>query len=137
MLRFLPTNTPSADPQLATVRAHFGQHGTALCNAATLIAGDTGAARVLRLISDLRSATRLERTHRKSLVDLHRLLSLDIAHDNQDAEIPCWMSLDPANPKVEQICLLTDRVFDLLCEIGDGDEAVAMAALSIPTRTAA
>lgn len=61
MLRNLPSKTLPADQQLAAVRAHFGEHGTALCNAAELIDGDTGTALVLRLMSCLREASRLDR----------------------------------------------------------------------------
>ena len=61
MLRKLPTKTLSADLQLAHVRAHFEEHGAALCNAAGLIDGQVGTARVLRLMSGLREASRLDR----------------------------------------------------------------------------
>ncbi|PIL18906.1 hypothetical protein P775_17850 [Puniceibacterium antarcticum] len=97
MLCKIPTNTLSADLLIATVRAHFAEHGAALCNAAALIENEHGAARVLRLMSDLRKATHLDRTLRNKLIDLHRLLSLDIALGNLEAELPNWIMLDPAD----------------------------------------
>ncbi|MGR3496081.1 hypothetical protein [Citreimonas sp.] len=57
MLSKLPTKKLSADQTLDAVRAHFDQHGTALCRAAGLIAGEAGTARVLRLMSGLREAS--------------------------------------------------------------------------------
>lgn len=122
MLRNLPTTTLSADPQLAAVRAHFAEHGTALCNAAALIGGEAGTARVLRLMSALREASRLDRTLRRRLVDLHRLLSLDLVVDAFEPDLSFWADLDPASPEVEKLCLLTDRLYDLLVEIGELDD---------------
>ncbi|WP_111731717.1 hypothetical protein [Roseovarius amoyensis] len=122
MLRNLPTTTLSAELQLAAVRAHFAEHGTALCNAAALIGGEAGTARVLRLMSALREASRLDRALRRRLVDLHRLLSLDLVVDAFEPDLSFWTDLDPASPEVEKLCLLTDRLYDLLVEIGELDD---------------
>lgn len=130
MLRKLPTKTLSADQTLDAVRAHFDEHGAALCNAAGLIDAEPGTARVLRLMSGLREASRLDRTTRRRLVDLHRLLSLDPVIDAFEPDLSSWVLLDPASPEVEELCLLTDRLFDLLVEIGELDDerdAVALA----------
>ncbi|MDD9708417.1 hypothetical protein PVW53_12925 [Seohaeicola sp. SP36] len=121
MLRpFIPT-TLSADPQLAAVRAHFKEHGAALQNAATLVNGDAGAASVLRLMSELRAASHLNRPMRRRLVALHRLLSLDTVVEEFEPDLSSWVLLDPASPEVEQICLLTDGLFDLLTLINELD----------------
>ncbi|MEP2952646.1 MAG: hypothetical protein ABJN39_04635 [Sulfitobacter sp.] len=128
MLRKIPTRTLSADPQLATVRVHFDEHGTALCNAAALIGGDAGKARALRLISSLREVPRLDRTTRQKLVDLHRHLSLDPVLDGFEPDLTFWVLLDPASAEVEQICLLTDQLHALLVEIGErGEQQDALA----------
>ena len=137
MLRKFPTKTLSADLQLAAVRAHFDKHGSALCNAAGLIDGDAGAARVLRLMSGLREASRLGRGARRRLVDLHRLLSLDLLGDSLDPELSSWPLLDPASPEVEELCLLTDRLYDLLVEIGELDGERDALALAPPAQHAA
>lgn len=137
MLRQLPTRNPSADPPLSTVRGHFAENGAALCNAAGLIDGDAGTARVLRLMSDLREATGLDRGIRRRLVDLHRLLSLDPVFDGFEPDLSFWALLDPASPEVEQICLLTDRLFDLLVEIGERDEHQGAMALALRDQDAA
>ncbi|WP_422072013.1 hypothetical protein [Tranquillimonas rosea] len=137
MLRKLPTKTLSADQQLATVRVHFAKHGTALCNAAGLIDGDAGTARVLRLMSGLREGSRLDRTTRRRLVDLHRLLSLDPVIDEFEPGPSAWVLLDPASPEVEELCLLTDRLFDLLVEIGELDDEQGALALALKAQDAA
>ncbi|MFG6584448.1 hypothetical protein [Sulfitobacter sp. 1A12779] len=133
MLRKLPTKTLSVDLQLTAVREFFDKHGAALCNAAELIDGEAGTARVLRLMSRLREASRLERATRRRLVDLHRLLSLDPVIDAFEPDLSSWMLLDPASPEVEELCLLTDRLYDLLVEMGEMDDdrdALALALLA-------
>ncbi|WP_322865311.1 hypothetical protein U5922_003345 [Aquicoccus sp. G2-2] len=137
MLRNLPTKTLSADPQLAAVRAHFAEQGTALCNAATLIDGEAGKARVLRLVSALREASRLDQATRRKLVDLHRLLSLDPVVDELEPDLSSWGLLDPASPEVEELCLLTDRLYDLLVKIGELDDEREAMALALRQQDAA
>jgi len=137
MLRKLLTKTLSADQTLDAVRMHFEEHGAALCNAAGLIDGDAGTARVLRLMSGLREASRLDRTTRRRLVDLHRLLSLDPVVDAFEPDLSSWMLLDPASPEVEELCLLTDRLYDLLLEIGELDDEQYALALALQAQDAA
>ena len=137
MLRTLPTKTLPADQQLAIARAHFDQHGAALCNAAGLIGGDAGTARVLRLMSSLREATRLDRTTRQLMVDLHRLLSLDPLGDAFEPDLSFWHHLAPASAEVEDLCLLTDRLYDLLVEIDELDDDQDALALARPAQAVA
>lgn len=137
MLRKLPTKTLSVDQQLATVRAHFAKHGTAMYNAAGLIAGEAGKARVLRLMSGLREISRLDRATRRKLVDLHRLLSLDPVGDDLEPDLSSWSLLDPASFEVEELCLLTDRLYDLLVKIGELDAMRDARALGLPAQDAA
>ncbi len=137
MLRKILTKTLSADRQLAAARSYFWEHGTALCNAAGLIAGDAGADRVLRLMSDLREATRLDHTARRRLVDLHRFLSLDPVVESSEPDLSDWVLLDPGSPEVEQICLLTDQLYDLLIEVGALDEQQHAEALALEAQGAA
>lgn len=137
MLRKLPTKTLSTDSQLAAARAHFDEHGSALCNAAALIGGEAGTARVLRLMSVLRETSRLSWAARRRLVDLHRLLSLDPVIDEFEPDLSFWVLLDPASPEVEELCLLTDRLYDLLVEIGELDDERDALALALPAQDAA
>lgn len=137
MLRKLPTKTLSADLQLAAVRAHFDEHGSALCNAAGLIDGEAGTARVLRLMTGLREASRLDRSTRHRLVELHRLLSLDPVIDVFEPDLSSWVLLDPASPEVEELCLLTDRLYDLLIKIGELDDERDALALALLAQDAA
>lgn len=137
MLRKLPSTTLSADPQLAAVRAFFDEHGAALCNAAGLIDGEAGTAHVLRLMSGLREASRLDRATRRRLVDLHRLLSLDPVVDTFEPDLSSWILLDPASRQVEELCLLTDHLYDLLVAIGEREEERDALALALLAQDAA
>lgn len=136
MLRTLPKPL-STDPQHATVCAHFARHGEALRNAAVLLQGQTGEARVLRVLSDLRITTKLERATRRRLVDLHRLLSLDPVFCDPEADAGPWQFLDPGSREVEDICLLADALFALLKEIGELDDEMDAFALSVKDLDAA
>lgn len=137
MLCKLPSKTLSADQILAAVRAHFDKHGSALCNAAGLIDGEAGTARVLRLMSGMREASRLDRAARRRLVDLHRLLPLDPVIDEFEPDLSSWILLDPDSPEVGELCLLTDRLYDLLVEIGELDDERDALALALPVQDAA
>ncbi|MEP1589443.1 hypothetical protein [Sulfitobacter sp.] len=137
MLRTLTTKTLSAEPQIAITRTFVAEHGTDLCNAAGRIAGDAGTAHVLRLMSMLREASRLDRTMRLRLVDLHRLLSLDLVVEAYEPDFSTWVFLDPASEEVENLCLPTDRLYDLLIDVSDLDAEWGRQALDLPAQKAA
>lgn len=88
-------------------------------------------------MSELREASRLDRTTRRKLVDLHRLLSLDPVIDDLEPDLSAWVLLDPASPEVEELYLLTDQLFDLLVEIGEMDEEETALALALQAQAAA
>ena len=137
MLRTLPTKTLSAEPQIAITRAFVAEHGTALCNAAGRIAGEAGTAHVLRLMSMLREAPRLDRTMRLWYSNLYCLISLDPAVEARDPDPSNWVFLDPASEEVEHLCLLTDRLYDLLVDISYLDVKWEKQALDLPAQKAA
>lgn len=124
------SKTLTADPQLAAVRHHFDEHGSAMVNAAGLIGGPAAARNVVRLLGDLREATHLDRTIKRKLVALHRLLSLDPIGEGEEPDLDLSSLLDPASREVEEICLLADHLFELLEDVGalaDARDAMAEA----------
>jgi len=135
----LRTHTPfqSIDAHHAAVCAHFAAHGEALRNAAGLLQEGSGEARVVRIMTDLRNSTKLDRAMRRRLLDLHRLLSLD--SEFGDPEFDSGLSLlpDPDSEEVQEICLLSDRLFDLLVEIGEQDDETGASAFVVEDRHAA
>jgi len=136
MLRTLPTNL-STDPQRAAVSRHRAQHGEALRNAASLLQGQTGEVRVLRIMSDLRTTTKLKLATRRCLVNLHRLFSLDPLFGDPETDAGPWQFLDPGSREVEDICMLADGLFDLLVEIGKLDDKMDVFALAVHDQDAA
>jgi len=137
MLRKLPSKTLSADQTLDAVRSHFDEQGAALCTAASLIDGEAGTARVLRLMSGLREVSRLDRAKRRRLVELHRLLSLNPVIDEHEPALSMWLLLDPASSEVEELCMLTDQFYDLLVELGELDDERDALALVLRAQDAA
>ena len=107
------------DEHLEAARSFFCQRARELADAALLLGGPSAEARVIRCSKRLMTASRFDGGLRRDLVALHRLFSLRDAGD-ADAALP---DLDPASPEVEQICLLTDRLEDLLREIEDGSSS--------------
>ena len=83
-----------------------------------------GRLRNVGLAWNLRTTTRLERATRRRLVDLHRLISLDPVFGDSETDSGLWQFLNPGSRDVEEICLLADRLFDLLVEIGELDDEV-------------
>ncbi|MFX0546773.1 hypothetical protein ACEWPL_014620 [Roseovarius sp. S1116L3] len=121
----------SQDESLNAVRAFFSKHGEAAQNASLLLGGATAYRRCLRLLSSLRDAPILSRHLKHELVQLHRLLMLDPIGDPDALETKLFLEIHPADPIVEDLCMLADQLFDLLEVIGaNSDEQEARAALA-------
>lgn len=92
------------------VRAFLAEHRDALLNASTFLGGKPACRRCLRLLDTMREAPQLTRRLRMELVDLHRFLMGEAA--------PLGLSIepviDPADPRVCDLCLLADKLHHLL-----------------------
>ncbi|WP_232281496.1 hypothetical protein [Sagittula stellata] len=88
-------------------------------------------------MSDLPEVSRLDRTSRLRLVALHRLLSLDPIIDALEPDLSSWVLVVSASPEMEELCLITDRLYDLLVEIGELDDARDARALALQVNDAA
>ncbi len=111
--------TVSADPALAVTTIFFHDHATAMLNAAAMLGGPCAYRRCLRFLSDLAEAASLSRPLKRELVWLHRLLSLENVGDPDEEETARFAMLDLLDPRVEEICLETDRLFELLLTISE------------------
>ena len=106
------TTLPAAMVQLLIF---LSNHREGLENAAALLGGPIAARRLRGLVEALSvPQPRLTRWISRELVALHRLLTLeDVA--NFDSVPAYYFSLiDPADPAVAEICLLTDGLTDCL-----------------------
>jgi hypothetical protein len=115
MFDTLPTH--SRNDLLHEVRCFFFDHGHDLSDAACLIAGVPGEARVISLALRLDRATFLEDGIHRDLVALHALLALENVREGDPIETFLLSGPGPASREVESICLLTDHLEELLCRI--------------------
>lgn len=81
----------------------------AFSSPATVLRGHRGAALVDAIIAGLRQPGAMGRGTRTALHRLLALLTLEHVHDDTRPEAAFFAALDPAEPIVEEICLLTDE----------------------------
>jgi hypothetical protein len=105
---------PTRHDLLDEVRCFFSDHGHDLSGAAGLIACARGEARVISLALRLERVATLDQGIRRDLARLHALLALDDVREGDPIETFLLSGPGPASRKVEIICLLTDRLEELL-----------------------
>ena len=111
------------DADLRTVCVHLADQGSALAEAAHKLGGQAASSRVLSLIEALRDARRLTHPHRRQLVNLHKLLTLEHVGDPDRIEAALFMDLDPGSPEVDEICLLAESLEELLKRISSDERS--------------
>ncbi len=121
----LPTPRMTADAGLAAAHGFLAEHGDALCSASLLLGGPAAERRYLALFSGLSEARALRRHHLRKLIEAHRLLTLQHVGDPDREETALFAKIDPADPRVHDLCRLADRLRDLLIEIAAAQEAGA------------
>ena len=93
------------------------QHDQALQSASLVLAGQFALKRTQSLLDEIRSANAMTRRLQSGIVELHKLLSLYYVHDENRIEAAYFADLDPGDPYVEEICLLTEALTELLYRI--------------------
>ncbi len=100
------------------VRQFVREHMEALFAAALALAGNKGG----RIVDDIREGitqlSPLNRRTQRKLADLLAILGLENAHEEDSVEASCFAEIDPADPMVEEICLLTDGLRAALASAG-------------------
>lgn len=89
----------------------------ALCDAATRLGGPQAAGRVAALTRDLAQPAPISRKLRRELQWVSDLLTLELVDDLDSLEAGYFADLDPNDPVVEEICLLTDQYTDRLADL--------------------
>ncbi|MGR3565064.1 MAG: hypothetical protein ACU0FH_20470 [Heliomarina sp.] len=92
----------------------FAASGEGLANAAGLLAGKDGARLVSRLQEAISRGATEARSTRRDLFDLLDILALENVDDGTRPEAAYFAGIDPADPVVEEICLLTDQLREAL-----------------------
>lgn len=102
--------TIPADPVLCFMSAHH----EGLWQAARLLGGYESARLVDRCVALLEQERCVTRRSRIMLTQILSILSLDQAHDPDLPYMGYFAVIDPSDPVVEEICLLTDHLRDAL-----------------------
>ncbi|OWY10364.1 hypothetical protein B6V72_17265 [Thioclava sp. F34-6] len=89
----------------------------ALRDAATRLGGPQAAHRVAALTRDLAKPTPISRTLWRQLQWVSDLLTLELVDDFNSLEAGYFADLDPNDPVVAEICLLTDQYTDRLADL--------------------
>lgn len=110
-----------SETPLGLARQFAAEHREAMLNASALLGGRAAARRCARLVDDLRESPSLSRRLRVALVELHKLLTLDGVEDLDSDVAGHFAAIDPADPRVHGLCLLADRLRDLLEAIAQLD----------------
>ena len=101
-------------PDFTDLRRFVLDYHEALMHAATLLAGARGVRSVACLAGGLTEGAVPSRRTWAALRDLLGILTLEHVHDPDREECAFFAALDPMDPRVEEICLLTDRLRDVL-----------------------
>ncbi|WP_159099579.1 hypothetical protein [Alloyangia pacifica] len=104
-------------------RDFMHEHGSALVSAAHLLGGSAARGRVLRFIEAVKESGRLTRAHRRELSYLHYQLSLENVGNPGSLEAALFAEIDLSSPEVEDICLLTYLLTELLERIAAPEAA--------------
>jgi hypothetical protein len=101
--------------EAAPVLAFVEEHQSALWHASRLIGGYEKARLVDALVQTLQQERRLTRRARIMLDQLLAVLSLDVVDDECPA-MGFFVPIDPEDPAVAEICLLTDGLRESIDE---------------------
>lgn len=89
---------------------YINSRRTALRNAAKLLAGARGSRLVDDIADNLSFGASPSRAMWGKLRDLLGILTLEHVHDDTRVEAACFAMIDPCDPMVEEICLLSDKL---------------------------
>tara|TARA_R110002049_G_scaffold101576_8_gene246586 strand:+ start:609 stop:983 length:375 start_codon:yes stop_codon:yes gene_type:complete len=99
---------------VAALREFTSTNSEALQNAALLLGGQQALGATIRTLDDVADGRALTRRMRADLQRLYELLSLTHVHDPERPEAGYFAMIDPEWSAVEDICLLSDQLSDLL-----------------------
>lgn len=116
---FHPRHRPEGTPAVSTtalmnLRRFIDTNFAALQHAAELLAGRRGTKVTSTIVEGLQDASTVNRRTWHALRDLLGILTLEHVHDDTRVEAMLFAQIDLADPVVENICLLTDGLRDVL-----------------------
>ena len=114
VIKAQPTTALAGNPDLTDLRRFVNSYRRALTNAAALLAGARGARSVKTLATGLNESAEPSRRTWAALRDLLGIFTLEHVHDPDREECALFAALDPTDHRVEEICLLTDGLRNVL-----------------------
>jgi hypothetical protein len=119
--------SPSTDYTLTTaqqditapLRLFFDQHQEAIYDACALLAGGRGIQVVDKIVEGLASQNRPSRRTINAIQEVRAILTLEYVDDFDRTEAAYFMAIDPAEPVIEEICLLTDELETIMSDLED------------------
>ncbi|MFY2826590.1 hypothetical protein [Ruegeria sp. MALMAid1280] len=99
-------------PATKALLTFIQDYNEALQNASLLLGGQFALRRVQFLIDHLATQRSLTRRAKLDLVAMHKLLTLQNVGDPERIETALFANIDPADPVVEELCLLSDALLD-------------------------
>jgi hypothetical protein len=97
-------------PAVKALFLFLSENNEGLQNAALVLGGGLALKRVQFLLDHLGSSRDLTRRARHDLIALHELFTLEYVGDPERLETALFAEIDPSDPMVEEICLLTDQL---------------------------
>lgn len=101
-------------PEITALCRFIADHLDALHNASDLLAGRRGRRVIDAIVDGLRDGSTVERRTWQALRDLLGILTLEHVHDETREEASLFAQIDPCDPVVAEICLLTDALRQVL-----------------------
>lgn len=101
---------------LVSLRRFIDDNADGLSAAASLLAGAKGRRIITIIVEGLQNGAQPSTRTRRALHDLLSVLSLENVHDEMSDECGFFAAIDPCDPAVAEICLLTDRLRAVLHE---------------------
>lgn len=99
---------------LAQLQDFTRLHSDALEYASLLLAGPQAVKQLQSLLEEIFRTTKVCRRLQEEIIRTHQILSLSHMHDSDRIEVTYFDELDPTDPFVEEISLMTNVLTDLL-----------------------
>jgi len=113
--------------QIIPLQRFVETHSEALQNAALLLGGPPAAKAAGKIIEELSTTPVVTRRMRREVNRLHALLTLKHVHDPTRPEAAFFAAIDPEWSAVDEICLLSEQLEELLKTSPEGAERASVA----------
>lgn len=125
MYQNITFDVPAQEPAHRDLSMFLLEHAQELVSAARLLGGVDAVRRTAETIEGVTTAAVLTNRHKRRLQSPFDLLSLENVDVPDSVEAAQFAEIDPGSPVVEEICLMTDRLAELLVGVEEADSREA------------